>query len=422
MRYICFLSMIMLILATSCDNQVKENDLKKENLSGRVKSVKEAHYGADEKFGEVIKKEKHKQVDFYFNEDGFFLENMSKSYLTEISSFDNTTRETFKYNKEGKIIRKSFFSDFFSESETLTSYKYDDRGNLIEEKANKVTGELLSRDTYTYDDRNNKIEEKIMNSKEKVLWKRVFKYDSKGNNIEKTEYNSDGELDSKNIYKYDDRNNLIEESEYNSDGNLENKNVFKFDIKGNLIEEFTYDSEGMQENKAILKYDEKNNNVEEKKYYSDNSLKMLGDYKYDKSGGLRKSQISWYNLEGKLTSSYNSEYDEKGNELINETKKVKNSPEFLNLLILGDVNNREVRIYYDTDDKRIRKTFDENNNMIEEVIYTGYLLGDEIKYKGNMETKYIFELDNRKNWIKKIGLDNENKTWLVVERELEYYD
>ena len=112
------------------------------------------------------------------------------------------------------------------------TYKYDEKGNKIEENryttwsglgCSNATGYKSSGDKQ---DADGSLESKITN-----------KYDDKGNMIEENYYNADGSLYSKYTSKYDEKGNKIEYNEYNADGSLESKrtNNYEFDATGNWI-------------------------------------------------------------------------------------------------------------------------------------------------------------------------------------------
>jgi hypothetical protein len=65
--------------------------------------------------------------------------------------------------------------------------------------------------------------------------KRTYKYDDKGNKIEENSYKTDGSLNYRWTYKYDNKGNKIERNTYNSDGSLGDKTTYKyeFDKQGN---------------------------------------------------------------------------------------------------------------------------------------------------------------------------------------------
>ncbi len=115
MKYKFILSTIALFLLTSCTEQKTKNDLTKENLKGKVKSVKETPYLVIEKFGEVIKGDIYIRGSFISDDYFILLSSIQhKTYNeigfeTEIQDFDTygTTlkRSIFNYNKKrGKLI------------------------------------------------------------------------------------------------------------------------------------------------------------------------------------------------------------------------------------------------------------------------------------------------------------------------------
>mgnify|MGYP001133753860 CR=1 FL=1 len=147
-----FLALLMLVVAfstVSFKKEVKKNDLKDNGLNGKVKYIEIKTYSVSNNFGEI---QKGKLLEYEFK----------------------------SFNKDGNYL-------------------------------NIIYGSLEA--------------------------KNIYKYDSKGNNIEESLYNFDGSMEVKYIYKYDSKGNMIEESEYDSDGNLKRKYIYKNDSKGNMIEE-----------------------------------------------------------------------------------------------------------------------------------------------------------------------------------------
>lgn len=91
--------------------------------------------------------------------------------------------------------------------------------------------------------------------------KSTYKYDNRGNVIEEIIYNSDGRLKEKRTYTYDYIDNVIEEnifieaSEYNSEA-TKSKYTYeykKYDARGNWIEKIKFARRGeVKEAKAII--------------------------------------------------------------------------------------------------------------------------------------------------------------------------
>lgn len=411
-----FIIVLFSILSIACDSEKRENDLTRENLKGKVKSVKEISYYTEEKFGDPIKSEKYNQAELYFNEQGYFTEK-NKHFKTETQS-----KETFKYNNQGNIIeKKEFFNSSWLNSTRITTYtyQYDDKENLIEEKENDENEKLKSRKVFKYDKKNNKTQYEWYGSDENLWEKYTYKYDERGNQIELNEFSADNILMRKYIYKYDEKGNQIEESKYNSDGKLEEKFIFKYDNNNNKIEEKLYDSDGKLEKKVVYSYN-KGNLIEEKSYNSSDLLTNEWTCKYDDKANKREIRQNSYSSYGKLLYSKFYKYDERGNIIQNEEIKIHNTPQYTTLL-LGDNSAMDNKtIYYDIETRKVSYKYDTNNNITEEITYTSFLLGSELLYDVEIQSNYIYQLDSIGNWVVKTGIEK-NKVWTIIEREIEYY-
>jgi len=412
---------IILFFSNCTDNKIK-NDLTKENLKGKVRRVIENSYDTEEKFGEVIKTDQYGQKEFYFNEQGYFLQKKERFNYPDYFSYNT---ETFKYDQQENIIEKRFESNnsMFGESSHKYTYKYDKKGNKIEENRYNYKGELEDKVVYKYDSSGNKIEKNNYNSKGELRSKETYKYDNKGNEIEENWYNSEGELEDKVVYKYDSSANKIEESGYNSKGELEGKVVYIYDNRGNKIEENWYNSEGELRSKETYKYDNKGNEIEHRVYNSDNTLSSEWTYKYDEKGNKREAQGKGYYSFGKLRYNYFDKYDERGNTILSEKTDIKEAPENIGL-ISNPFNWKEKEVhyvYYDTKTNKKSYVYDKNNNITEEFSYTGHLLGSKIMDEVELKSNHTYQFDNKGNWVVKTSIEK-NKVWSITEREIEYYD
>ena len=263
----------------------KKTDWENDRLKGKVKSVKIKVYEPIFKFGEIVKDYEHDIfIDYeddegigiyetYYNITGKITDCKYFYYSGEITGwpigikyiYDEKgnnieqreysdainvamkisekgapwSRTLFKYNNDGSIAEKIYDNYYYQDHETTTySYKYNERGNVIEENQVEINKHLdneeisiKTKTTYKYDYKGNLIESE---------WKvddsdsyGYHKYDSKGNLIE---YKN---RDDKYVYKYDNKGDLIECVNPNLDGTYE----YKYDKKGNWIEKITYEGE-----------------------------------------------------------------------------------------------------------------------------------------------------------------------------------
>ena len=178
------LAILSVLRLVSCKQSEKKNDLTKENLKGKVKSIKETTYEAVEKFGQIEKGDVLYDRDFSFT----------------------------IYDKNGNKIEKNYyFSDGLYSKYT---YKYDKKGNTIEINNYNSNGSIHEKYTFKYDEKGNNIEQNNYKYDGSFLYKYTYKYDEKGNNIEKNNYDSNGRLDSKYTYEYDKNNNWTQRIEY----------------------------------------------------------------------------------------------------------------------------------------------------------------------------------------------------------------
>jgi len=272
---------ILLLFSQCTENKIK-TDLTKENLKGRVKSIKETPYHVVEKFGEVTKGDINIEggylTDDYwlllssiwhktYNEIGFEME--TKKYD---ANGNTLKRSVCNYDEKGKLIDWKSYNTKGLESKT--TYKYDEKGNQIESNSYNPKGELEYKNTYKYDDKGNQIEDSWYNNRE-LNRKYTSKYNKKGIMIERNGYNFNGELDFKGVFTYDDKGNKIEMNSYNTDGQLKGRHTYKYDDKGNEIEkseysyEYSFIGELVKTESFKFKYDHKGNWIEKIEYEND---------------------------------------------------------------------------------------------------------------------------------------------------------
>lgn len=164
---LALLSFTFFVSCTKKEDKI-ENDLTKESLIGKVKSVKEASYNTVEKFGEIIKADENKSTKTMYNETGNMIE--YKSYVN-------------------------------GELDIKKTYKYDDKDSIIEYKYYDEDGTLNGKTTYKYDEKGNKIKEGIY-YKSELSWMYDYVYDDNGNQIEWSSHTKNGELSFREILKY----------------------------------------------------------------------------------------------------------------------------------------------------------------------------------------------------------------------------
>ena len=144
-------------------------------------------------------------------------------------------------DKNRKIFSKSEFYKEFKHQNSICTFKYDDKGNLIEDTYLRENG-AITKTIYLYDARGLKIEE-IEYENDILEFKKAFKYDSEERMTEDCQYDADGKIEYKNIYQYDSKGNLIEDR-FEEYGVFHSKETYKYDDYGKRTEKNLYNQDG----------------------------------------------------------------------------------------------------------------------------------------------------------------------------------
>lgn len=196
------LLIVAIISVTACAQQIEKKDyLEKENLNGKVKSIKEIEYTAAIK-GDKIEKEQRNKMQFS------------------------------RYDKEGKKVEEEFYKPD-GKLNVKHTHKYDEKGNLaaIEAEWADFAGLFTGLNIYTYDDKGNLIGEETYDSE-----KFIYTYDDKGNMVERSQLFDDDKRE-RTLYKYDEEGNRVGAYVYDSDQVLQFEATYEYDKKGNLVKE-----------------------------------------------------------------------------------------------------------------------------------------------------------------------------------------
>lgn len=187
-----------------------------------------------------------------------------------------TTRATYAYDIYGNMVRTQEYRD--GELESVTSLRYDDRGNLISETTWDHTGwvPLISRrEKRTYDDRNRLLSSVTYNfwgcqtggswytyddeTRTRVwtngegdiqttwfdkngyalrevsdVYETVYEYDDRGNRTGWVSY-KDGALSDSYRVRYDDQNRQIWGAHYDASGNLRSESEYSYDDEAHTM-------------------------------------------------------------------------------------------------------------------------------------------------------------------------------------------
>ncbi len=229
-----------------------QNHREQMNLKGSVKSIHEISYQAVIKLGKIQKGEKKREnkndtdFDLVFDEKGNRLE---ENYYNPDGTL--SVKHIYHYNEKGNIEDENYYDSDWTLLKWVT-YTYSEEGNLSENRT-YGNDYLFSLSRYSYDEKGNKIEQinyKLDNGilfwdfhyDSTTFYKFTFKYNEKGDMIETNSYDTDGNLNYTITSTYDNNGNTIAEAWYGSNGNIWTKKTYN--EKGNETEYCSYDSKG----------------------------------------------------------------------------------------------------------------------------------------------------------------------------------
>lgn len=237
---------LVCLLLFSCTGKKKANDLARFNYKGQVKLVTSFTYYTIAKSGEIVKDSLNVKLVTKYNNEGF---------ITEQSSYKHdklTYHRIQKYNSHNNIIEEistgpalvcpkpgSVISSGDLETRHYTyAYKYDAKGNWLEEKAtsNDKPWYRLER---ILDNKGNTVEEKTYQPGDTLNKIETFKYSQDGALIEKNWLHPDSTLIYKYTYKHDDKGNITKIGTYDSSDTLQWKEQMTYDERGNKIKDIS---------------------------------------------------------------------------------------------------------------------------------------------------------------------------------------
>ena len=163
----------------------------------------------------------------------------------------NITTTEYEYDSWKRVTKITYNGS--SKDSSWTTYKYDDKGNVISSESYYSSGKNKHKSTsYTleYDEKDRLIKKKLTYGWEE------YEYDNSGNLIKETTYESNYSIRSMRKYEYDKSGNKIKCSYYTGE-KLDCSYKYEYDNSNNLIKETEYDSKGTSVNWTKYEYNEK---------------------------------------------------------------------------------------------------------------------------------------------------------------------
>ncbi len=256
-----------------------------------------------------------------------------EDYLLKNAQTDKIDTKKFKlsyteYNKQDKIIEDIRYNQDGS-IEQMYKYRYDDKGQMIEETLSYSEDETAEKRTFELDDKG-LVKKEFRPYLDGSVDTLVYNYDSENNLIEKTIIDSDNDIDSKEVFEYNNKK-LTKESAYEGTDNLISYNIYKYDEAGNRVETIKWEAEDNKKIKIVDCFNEKGSRTKSLVYNSLNQLisktifieendKIIqiieeNQYKkdttniiYDKKGNIIEEKE--YNIKNQLNHKVTKEYND----------------------------------------------------------------------------------------------------------------
>ena len=298
MKKILFLIVCFLPFVVACtqENKIK-NDLTELELKDKVKSLRIINYEPIDKFGEITAGERLEGNRSYnFNEQGFIL-----SFETFGKDGEIKTSQKIIYNEQNKkseirALNIVDLGDTKINFENKSVYKYNSKGNNVEILTFAGDKET-AKEEYQYNLKNEKIEGRTIffqdDGKEIFGGKEIYKYDDKGNLIEQIGYSSNGDETTRSLFVYDQKNNKVEEASYKQN-TLEEKRFFKYNNENRKIKELVNLPNSKYELVFYFQYDNNGNELSSEGVLNmnlENRILRKDSYKYiydDKGNWIEK--------------------------------------------------------------------------------------------------------------------------------------
>jgi len=309
----------------------------------------------EQKFSKIIEKDitggKSFVTDFIYTETGKLKEKTCRYESGEI-----WFSKKYEYGSEDKLITEEHYRNEYPGDETKSAYskfkyRYDEKGNLVDETERNREGKLLSRALNEYYENGN------------MKQSRRTRYDKSGKtlNINYIEFNEAGKTTFKKSYLPTGAVSNVFKYEYDNEGALMSKVCIR--PSGNVSQRFTYEYQ--------------NGKLKSEKEYSNNVL--TGQKDYNAKGLIAKETIK--NKRGKLLIT---EYDYFSNGRIKEKISLTDSK----------ITQKEKYIY-DNDYRITEKlTLDKNELLISSEKYEYFDWGyttDYIMKSGGKEYRKLYK-------------------------------
>lgn len=228
-----FILFLALSILSSLLIALEKTDLQKKELKGKVKILSTDN--TDYYFSEngYLSSESYDYDEYYCGDVYYYYDD--KGRLTSMEDEDLYEgviySEEYTYDENGRLKTKNYteYAD-----DVTTTYNYDAKGFLVEERSEDQDGDLIRRKEYVNDKKGNVLKEMHFDTSDRLERYYEYKYDSNDNKIEDALFSPDKTLKTKYERSYNASKKIVKETGWNS-GIKTYILVLSYDDKGNEI-------------------------------------------------------------------------------------------------------------------------------------------------------------------------------------------
>jgi|AntAceMinimDraft_17_1070374.scaffolds.fasta_scaffold06264_6 antitoxin component YwqK of YwqJK toxin-antitoxin module len=259
-----------------------------------------------------------------------------KDYLLKNAQTNKIDTKEFKlsyteYNRQNKIVKDIRYNQDGS-IEQMYKYRYNDKGQMIEETLSYSENEIAEKRTFELDDKG-LVKKEFRPYLDGNVDTLVYNYDSENNLIEKTIIDSDNNIDSKDVFEYNNKK-ITKESVYEEADNLISYNIYKYDEAGNIVETIKWEAEDNKKIKIVDFFIEKGSRTKSLVYNSLNQLISKTIFIEENDRIIQVLEEDQYKKD-----TTNITYDKKGNIIEEKEYNIKNQ-----------LNHKVIKKYNDNND------------------------------------------------------------------------
>lgn len=212
-------------------------------------------------------------------------------------------KNVLRYTPQGGIAEEELYCDVDSNLRmklvNKTSYTYDEGQRKQAYTLRNAQGRVEIKHKYLYDGEV-MIGEEDYYPNAHLSWKKEYKYDQRGNRVEERRLYANGVVDYKLSYTYTEKNKVLELRCYNGDNSLEYRETYQYDNWGNKVHQRLYTADGQIDKSWSYEYDEQGNETKLLCYDAEGTLiyQAMRQYQYDAKGNWIRRQTSARDLGG----------------------------------------------------------------------------------------------------------------------------